>query len=141
MPAEHADDEAKLFHEGVHLFNAGEWFDAHEVWEDIWHMASGPRKNFYQGLIQLAVTLEHVRRGNPRGVRSVFRTAVTKFEGLPTRYMGIDIAQLLNAMRRAVDPILNLPAEAFEPNRGHGQALPFDEANVPKIELLSDPFA
>ena len=62
-------DEAKVFHEGIRLFNEGDWFEAHEIWEDIWHVASGPRKKFYQGLIQCAVTIEHVRRGNPRGVR------------------------------------------------------------------------
>ncbi len=85
----HADDEDRLFHEGLRLFNAGEWFEAHEVWEDIWHMASGQKKRFYQGLIQYAVTIEHIRRGNPRGVKCVYETCLTKFRGLPTVYMGV----------------------------------------------------
>src|SRR5690606_20932959 len=73
MPFNSTDhDEGAIFHEGIALFNEGEWFEAHESWEDIWHMAAGPRKLFYQGLIQCAVTLEHMRRGNPRGVVTVY---------------------------------------------------------------------
>ena len=72
-------NEAAIFHEGLKLFNGQEWFDAHETWEDIWVMASGSRKLFYQGLIQCAVVLEHVRRGNPRGVRSVWKIAFGMF--------------------------------------------------------------
>jgi hypothetical protein len=136
-----ADEQAKLFHEGVALFNAHEWFEAHEVWEDIWHMAQGPRKRFLQGLIQAAVTLEHVRRGNPRGVRTVFATCVPKFDGLPDLYMGVDIRRLLRELEAAIRPILDLPEERFDPALPRGQDLPFDPAAAPKIELAYDPFA
>jgi uncharacterized protein len=135
-----AADERRLFHEGMDLFNDGEWFEAHEVWEDIWHMAGGRRKRFYQGLIQCAVTLEHVRRGNPRGVRSVWRSARSKFEGLPRIYRGVDVEALLTGMARAIGPILNLPPDRFAPGRSRGQALPFDPADVPRLTLQYDPF-
>jgi len=134
-------DEAAIFHQGIALFNDGEWFDAHEEWEDIWVMASDQKKRFYQGLIQCAVTLEHIRRGNPRGVRSVWKSCVPKFDGITGIYMGIDVPKLLSDMRAVVDPILNLPASRFDPAIPRGQDLPFDPNKVPKIELLSDPFA
>ncbi len=133
-------EESRIFHEGIELFNEHEWFEAHEVWEDIWHMASGRKKLFYQGLIQYAVTFEDIRRGNPRGVRSVFETAMPKFEGLPEVYMGIRIHSLLEAFVQAVRPILDLPAEYFDPARPRGQKLPFDPASAPKIVLEYDPF-
>lgn len=131
--------EADFFREGIDLFNAGEFFEAHEIWEDAWHLASGPRKSFYQGLIQCAVTLEHVRRGNPRGVRSVWTTAQQKFAGLPSPYMGIDIRQLLDAMGKLVQPVLDLPAERFSPGLSRGQELPVDLARAPHLTLLDDP--
>ncbi|HAI14716.1 MAG TPA: hypothetical protein DCM28_23625 [Phycisphaerales bacterium] len=133
-------DEAAIFHEGLRLFNEQEWFDAHETWEDIWVMASGPRKLFYQGLIQCAVVLEHVRRGNPRGVRSVWKTAQSKFVDLPDVYMGIDIRQLLKDEYHAIRRILDLPVERFNPRLGRGQDLPYDSLHAPTIELLADPF-
>lgn len=136
-----AADERRLFHEGMELFNDGQWFEAHEVWEDIWHMAGGPRKRFYQGLIQCAVTLEHVRRGNPRGVRTVWTSARSKFAGLPQVYRGVNVKALLTGVGGAIARILELPDEYFDPARPRGQMLPFNPADVPRLTLEYDPFA
>ena len=132
--------EARLFHDGIGLFNDREWFEAHETWEEVWHMASGRKKKFYQGLIQLAVTLEHVRRGNPRGVRSVWGTCVPKFDGLDDVYMGIPVRPLIDAVGQAIKPILDLPPSYFDASRPRGQDLPMDWELVPRIELEHDPF-
>jgi predicted metal-dependent hydrolase len=140
MPLNEADDDARLYREGIELFNAGEFFEAHEVWEDLWHNAAGQRKSFYQGLIQCAVTLEHVRRGNPRGVRSVWASAVPKFTGLPEVYLGIHVPRLLAAIRRTIQPVLELPAHRFAPGAERGQDLPVDLGAAPKIELEGDVF-
>ena len=37
---------------GILHFNRGDYFEAHEVWEDLWHDKAGPDRRFYQGLIQ-----------------------------------------------------------------------------------------
>ena len=41
---------------GIVLFNRGDFFEAHEVWEQLW-MEPGEDKKFFQGLIQAAVAL------------------------------------------------------------------------------------
>lgn len=133
-------DEPAVFREGLELFNDGQWFDAHEAWEDVWHLASGDRKRFYQGLIQCAVTLEHMRRGNPRGVVTVFDSARSKFVGLANPYLGVDWRRLLEQIDAMVAPIRGLPAPMFEPRAGRGLDLPVDLAKAPRIELLQDPF-
>jgi len=135
------DEVAKLFHEGVALFNEGDFFEAHEVWEDIWHMASGDLKRFYQGLIQCAVTIEHLRRGNPRGVVNVFKSAQTKFVGLPTVYHGVNIPGLIAEVKRMIQPVLDLPPEAFDPALPHGRDFGADWDHPPKLVLEYDPFA
>lgn len=135
------DEEAQIFHEGLRLFNDGYWFDAHESWEDIWHMASNDKKRFYQGLIQYAVTIEHIRRGNPRGVRCVYETCLTKFERLPDIYMGFNIPRQLTALARIVQPVLAMGPKAFDPATGRGQTMPVDlDQDAPKITLEYDPF-
>ena len=48
--------ERKLYYDGIQLFNEHEFFEAHEVWEDIWHMAYGLKHDFYQGLIDRAAS-------------------------------------------------------------------------------------
>ncbi len=134
-------DEARYFHKGIELFNAGDWFDAHEAWEEIWHMAEGQRKRFYQGLIQCAVTLEHARRGNPRGVRSIWETCRQKFIDIDGVYMGIDVGALLGGIADTIGPILDLPESNFDPARPRGQELPANWPSVPIIRLTVDPFA
>ncbi len=129
------DEEAKIFRAGLDLFNGGEWFEAHEAWEDAWHNVSGTKKKFYQGLIQCAVVVEHVRRGNPRGVRSVWETAQTKFVGLADVYMGVNIRRLLADVENVIRPVLELPAASFNPALPRSQDLPVNWDDAPRIEL------
>ncbi len=111
------------------------------MWEDIWHMAAGDKKRFYQGLIQYAVTIEHIRRGNPRGVRCVYETMQEKFKGLTDVYMGFDIPKQIAALAHIVEPVLAMGPKAFDPATGRGQEMPVDLAvDAPKIELRHDPF-
>ena len=37
-----ADDYDPLYLKGIAYFNACEFFEAHEVWEDLWKSYSGP---------------------------------------------------------------------------------------------------
>ena len=55
---------------GIVLFNRGDFFEAHEVWEIAVDGHAGPEKTFYQGLIQAAVGLCHFCNGNVRGASS-----------------------------------------------------------------------
>src|SRR5947209_14834421 len=88
-----SDLERKLYYDGITLFNEHEFFDAHEVWEDIWHMAFGTKFEFYQGMIQCAVALEHYRRSNPRGVVSLFESYNRHFKDVPKIFMGLNVEE------------------------------------------------
>ena len=52
------------YRRGIRHFNAREFYDAHEVWEDVWRESQGMEKRFLQGLIQAAVALHHHSTGN-----------------------------------------------------------------------------
>lgn len=60
-----------LYLKGIAYFNACEFFEAHEVWEELWKNYSGDLRLFYKGLIQAAVALHHFGNGNIRGARKV----------------------------------------------------------------------
>lgn len=51
------------------LLDEGSPFHAHEVLEGAWKTATGPERDLWQGLAQLAVGLTHLHRGNRRGGR------------------------------------------------------------------------
>ena len=126
--------ERKLYYEGIELFNTHEFFEAHETWEDIWHMAYGLKHDFYQGLIQCAVALEHYRRSNPRGVVSLFASYRPKFRNLPRVFMGLDVPKFLADMQEVLRPVVEA-----DPPKQKGE-IELDADAVKKIELLYDPF-
>lgn len=74
------EDSRKHFEEGCRLFDAGDYFEAHEVWEDLWNLADGARNAYLQGLIQVAAALVHAQRGNWKGNRKLFSTALGYLE-------------------------------------------------------------
>ena len=63
--------ESEKFGRGLAHFNAREFFEAHEAWEELWLVEAEPEKTFLQGLIQLAAAFHHYGRGNLRGARSL----------------------------------------------------------------------
>jgi predicted metal-dependent hydrolase len=88
----------ELWAAGIELFNAGRFFDCHEMWEEVWKRSSGAEKLFYQGMIQAAVALLHAQRGNARGARSTWDKAREKLEPLPAQHMGIALDELRDAV-------------------------------------------
>ena len=60
------------FSQGVALFNAAEWYEAHDMFEDLWHETADPERRTLQGIIQVAVAQLHLQRGNTRGATILF---------------------------------------------------------------------
>jgi uncharacterized protein len=58
---------------GGSLLAEGRPFHAHEVFEAAWKSASGPDRELWRGLAQIAVGLTHARRGNARGAVTLLR--------------------------------------------------------------------
>ena len=87
------------FDRGAALFNRGEYFDAHEVWEDVWRAAPAEEKRFLQGLIQVAVALHHHSRGNLDGARSLLARAQRNLAGYADSYSGVDLATVRQGIR------------------------------------------
>lgn len=88
------DSNEDKFRKGIILFNSGEFFKAHEVWEEIWLQASEPEKTFLQGLIQLAAAFHHYSRGNRAGTQSLVAAALQKLEKFPANYFAVNLGVL-----------------------------------------------
>lgn len=82
--------------EALHLFNEEDFFECHDVLEELWSETLGPEKRFYQGLIQIAISLFHFGNENYGGARKLYESSRKYLqEYLPT-YQGIDVAGLLD---------------------------------------------
>ena len=53
--------------QAIDLFNAGDWYACHDVFEELWHECQGPSRKALQGILQIAVSQLHLQRGNLRG--------------------------------------------------------------------------
>ncbi len=83
-----------LLERGIRLFNAGEFFECHEVLEEAWTTERNPRRSFLQSLIHVAVGCYHAERGNPVGASRQLRKALRKMEAFLPACEGIDTARL-----------------------------------------------
>ena len=87
---------------GIDLFNHREFFECHEVLEEIWTPERGPRRLFLQSLIHLAVAFYHDQRGNPLGATRQLRKGLRKLEAYLPACEGIDTARLHRDGRAAL---------------------------------------
>lgn len=97
--------------EGIEHFNVCDFYESHEVWEDLWKDYSGPARKFYQGLIQVAVCLHHFGNGNTRGAKKLFYTATAYLEEYRPHYEGVDVDQLITQLQACVQEILDSTEE------------------------------
>jgi len=70
---------------GSRLCNKRNFYEGHDEWEEVWRRATGTRRRFLHGLIQVAVGYEHHRRGNVKGMRSLLRQGAKKLQHFTRR--------------------------------------------------------
>ena len=109
-----------LYLAGVVKFNECDYYECHEVWEELWTEYRGPSRKFYQGLIQAAVALYHFGNGNIRGARKLHGSVHGYLEPYGSYYLGLH----LDTFFEAFDECLREVAASTE--------------NFPKIELDPD---
>lgn len=77
------------------LFNRGQYYECHDVMEEIWMETPGPERRFFQGLLQCAVALHHLGNGNPQGARILYQEGTRKLQRFRPNYLGVDVAGYL----------------------------------------------
>jgi len=103
--AESETPEARFEH-GIALFNQGEYFDAHEVWEELWMECPAAERRFIQALIQAAVALHHFERGNHAGAARLFGSGRAYMEPFRPWYRGLDVDAFWRQMEAHLGPAL-----------------------------------
>lgn len=102
---------------GVELFNSGQYWEAHEVWEADWTPdRKGPDSGFYKGLIQVAAGCLHYMRRNRRGAVNKWRSGTAYLQPYLPAHRAVNLAPLveavsgfLDAMEQGGFPTLEMP--------------------------------
>jgi len=71
---------------GLEHFRAHDYFAAHDDWEEVWRELNGPRRMFWQAMIQLVVGAYHFTNGNLRGCRGQWQKALQRCVDLAAQY-------------------------------------------------------
>lgn len=93
-------DRAAALAAGLHAYEAGDFFDAHELLEPAWMGTDVPAdRALLQGVIKLAAAYVHGVRGNPAGI-------VRNLQGARARLVEADEERLAAGLP---DPWLDVP--------------------------------
>jgi uncharacterized protein len=81
----------------IEKFNNREYFDCHEILEDIWFDTTDDSKDFYQGLLHISVGLYHLtNKNNQLGMKLQFEKAFKRLMKYPNVYNDINLGELLS---------------------------------------------
>jgi predicted metal-dependent hydrolase len=109
-----------LLDAAVECFNDGRYLASHELLEELWESTEGPDSAFYKGLIQAAIALHHVEKGNLEGAAKLFGGHRRFLAPYLPAHRGYDLAGFLRAMqecqRAAMSPASGEPS-AIDPAR------------------------
>ncbi len=84
------------YERGLELARRGEYFAAHEAFEEAWRAADPGDRDFFQGLVHVVVAWYHAgvtRR--PRARASQLEKAARRLEPFAPVHRGLDVAALL----------------------------------------------
>ena len=87
------------YRKGVELIRSGEYFAAHEELEDAWRAAAAEERDFFQGLVHVAVAWYQAGRGRRIGTERQLAKAIRRLAPFAPRHRGIELEPLLDQLR------------------------------------------
>ena len=87
MPQEPPPPYPPQYLEGLRLLNDQDFFESHDVLEELWADIVGDERQFYQGLIQVAVALFHFSNGNLGGARKLYHSSHKYLQQYPSKLL------------------------------------------------------
>ncbi|MCW2975066.1 MAG: hypothetical protein JWM06_347 [Actinomycetia bacterium] len=86
---------------GLALIRDGRYFDAHEELELVWRAAGVAERDFYQGLVHVAVAWYQAGRGRPVATASQLEKAARRLSAFAPAHRGVDVASVLAQVETA----------------------------------------
>jgi uncharacterized protein len=109
-------------------FNRGDWFECHETLEELWAGAGGEMRDFYQGVLQIAVALHHWNNRNFKGAILLLESGTGYLRGVRPVCQRIDVESLRDSADHLRETLLSL---------GPDRMNELDAASIPRMHLVS----
>src|SRR5215831_11206322 len=89
------------FKRGLEEIRAGRYFAAHEELEDAWRAAPSEERDFFQGLVHVAVAWYQAGRGRPVATSRQLEKAARRLGPFAPSHRGVDVAHVLAQVEAA----------------------------------------
>lgn len=107
----------------THFHGTRDYFECHELLEEYWKEEQDPElKAVWHGLIQVAVSAYHERRGNMEGARKMLEQAIGRLSSSNPALAGLDPDRLEKELTLRLDRLRTAPA---------GQRMPYADPELP----------
>ncbi len=100
--------------EGLRLFNAGKYFEAHEALEEAWNEEKGKVRDLYRGILQIAVVYLHITRKNYNGAVKVYDRSQKWLKDWPAVCRGLHVDELRRDAEAAINEVKRLGPEKIQ---------------------------
>ena len=91
--------------QGIGLIREGRYFEAHEELELAWRAAGPAERDFYQGLVHVAVAWYQAGRGRPVATASQLEKASRRLAAFAPAHLGVDVAGVLAQVAAARETV------------------------------------
>jgi predicted metal-dependent hydrolase len=89
------------FKRGLEAIRAGSYFAAHEELELAWRAARSEERDFFQGLVHVAVAWYQAGRGRPVATARQLEKASRRLTPFAPSHRGVDVAHVLTQVEAA----------------------------------------
>jgi predicted metal-dependent hydrolase len=87
----------------IQQFNRKDFFECHEILEDIWFDVRDDSRDFYRGLLHIAVGFYHLKnKKNPAGALIQLNKSLNRLEVYGDSFRGVDLKELKTQTRKII---------------------------------------
>jgi predicted metal-dependent hydrolase len=101
----------------VEMFNQGQYYKQHDLFEALWMETEGPIRDLYRAILQVGIAYYQITRGNERGAMKMLLRSLQWLAMMPDKCQGVDIGQLKSDVanvRQMLEIRRDLPASPFD---------------------------
>ncbi len=102
----------QAFWQSVEEFNQQQFYACHDTLEALWMEATELDRNFYQGILQIAVGCYHLGNHNWRGAVILLGEGIRRLRDYQPSYEGINVTQLIEESHQLLQAL-----QQIEPKR------------------------
>lgn len=116
----------------IALFNAGDYYQQHDLLEALWRDEPRRIRDLYQGVLQVGVAYFQAQRGNDRGALKMLLRSERWLADLPAICQGVDVETLRQDAARVKAAL----EDRIRRRRAGATLPPFDPALFRPVRLV-----